>query len=294
MREFGRALSRGSASAEEAIASVAEARHDVAMLVEGAIEGGAVHHHVGVAARETPNALRRGDETEKADARRARTLERGDGGDSAAPSRKHRVEQEEVTLRRIAGNFEVIVHGLERVVISVQTDVPNACAGDQAINTFDHTEPGAKNRYERELLPAHALADRGLEGRIDRRGLEREIVRRLVRHEHRDLVDQLLEDLRRRPAIAQNGELVLNQRVRDDAQRGIRGGGVHGGEATNFARMKEYQAVILRLTRHTRDDEDALTDLLNERSRGGWEPALMSQDGIRLTVVFQRPSGGEQ
>jgi hypothetical protein len=58
--------------------------------------------------------------------------------------------------------------------------------------------------------------------------------------------------------------------------------------------MKEYQAVVLRLTRHTRDDEDALTDLLNERSRGGWEPALMSQDGSRLTVVFQRPSVGEQ
>jgi hypothetical protein len=57
--------------------------------------------------------------------------------------------------------------------------------------------------------------------------------------------------------------------------------------------MKEYQAVILHLTRHTRDDEVALTDLLNERSRGGWEPALMSQEGSKLTVVFQRPSGTE-
>lgn len=52
--------------------------------------------------------------------------------------------------------------------------------------------------------------------------------------------------------------------------------------------MKEYQAVILRLTRRAQDDEDALTDLLNERSRGGWEPALVTQDGQRLTVVFQR------
>ena len=58
--------------------------------------------------------------------------------------------------------------------------------------------------------------------------------------------------------------------------------------------MKEYQAVVLRLTRHARDDEDALTDLLNERSRGGWEPALLSQDGARLTIIFQRPSVGEQ
>ena len=52
--------------------------------------------------------------------------------------------------------------------------------------------------------------------------------------------------------------------------------------------MKEYQAVILRLSRHTRDDEDALTDLLNERSRGGWEPSLLTQDGQRVTVVFSR------
>jgi len=58
--------------------------------------------------------------------------------------------------------------------------------------------------------------------------------------------------------------------------------------------MKEYQAVIVRLSRHARDDEDALTDLLNERSRGGWEPAMMSQDGERLTIVFARPGNGDR
>ncbi len=52
--------------------------------------------------------------------------------------------------------------------------------------------------------------------------------------------------------------------------------------------MKEYQAVILRLTRHTHDDEDALTDLLNERSRGGWEPVMMSENDHRMTIVGSR------
>ena len=56
----------------------------------------------------------------------------------------------------------------------------------------------------------------------------------------------------------------------------------------DLVRMKEYQAVVIRLSRHLRDDEDALTDLLNERSRGGWEPAMMAQDAQRLTVVFAR------
>ena len=57
--------------------------------------------------------------------------------------------------------------------------------------------------------------------------------------------------------------------------------------------MKEYQAVILRLGRHARDDEEALTDLLNERSRGGWTPALMTQDANRVTVVFAREADTE-
>ena len=57
--------------------------------------------------------------------------------------------------------------------------------------------------------------------------------------------------------------------------------------------MKEYQAVMLRLSRHARDDEDALTDLLNERSRGGWQLAVLSQDARRLTVVFERPGDGD-
>jgi hypothetical protein len=67
--------------------------------------------------------------------------------------------------------------------------------------------------------------------------------------------------------------------------------------------MREYQAVMLRLTHHPHDDEDALTDLLNERSRSGWEPALMTQSGAgtgstiggeRLTVIFQRVTTGDR
>jgi hypothetical protein len=81
---------------------------------------------------------------------------------------------------------------------------------------------------------------------------------------------------------------VLDERVANDQQAGEGGGGVHGAEGTIFARMKEYQAVVLRLTQRTKDDEDALTDLMNERSRGGWEPAMMTQDAQRLVIVFQR------
>jgi len=51
---------------------------------------------------------------------------------------------------------------------------------------------------------------------------------------------------------------------------------------------------MLRRSRQTREDEDALTDLLNERSRGGWEPAMMTQDATRLTIVFSRRAEPER
>jgi hypothetical protein len=58
--------------------------------------------------------------------------------------------------------------------------------------------------------------------------------------------------------------------------------------------MREYQAVIFKLSRRAQEDETALTDLLNERSRGGWEPVMMSHDDHRMTLVFARAAVPEQ
>ena len=53
--------------------------------------------------------------------------------------------------------------------------------------------------------------------------------------------------------------------------------------------MKQYQVVIVRLTGKGRDDEDSLTDLLNERTRMGWDYHAMTQlDSERMAVVFER------
>ena len=63
------------------------------------------------------------------------------------------------------------------------------------------------------FLAAHPPARRALQWRLDLDGLEREIAGGLIGHQHRDLVDELLEDLRRRAPVAQEGKLVLYQRV---------------------------------------------------------------------------------
>jgi hypothetical protein len=53
--------------------------------------------------------------------------------------------------------------------------------------------------------------------------------------------------------------------------------------------MKEYQAVIVRLLGRNREDEVAVTDLLNERARMQWElRATQALGPRRLLVVFAR------
>ncbi len=53
--------------------------------------------------------------------------------------------------------------------------------------------------------------------------------------------------------------------------------------------MKQYQVAIVRMSGKGREDEDILTDLLNERTRMGWEFRSMNQlEDERIAVVFQR------
>src|ERR1041385_6639690 len=145
------------------------------------------------------------------------------GGDPASPlplpERKPGTKTVSAASRA-RWNLEVIVDGLERLVAAVKTDVPPEGGRDQLRNPFDHAEPGAQDRHERELLPRDLTAHRFLERRFDLDRLERQVLRDLVRHQHRDLVDELLEVTRAGAFVAQDRELVLDQRMRQHCEVG--------------------------------------------------------------------------
>ena len=53
--------------------------------------------------------------------------------------------------------------------------------------------------------------------------------------------------------------------------------------------MKQYQVAVVRLQHKSREDEETLTDLLNERVRMGWQYSSMTELAVgRVAVVFQR------
>ncbi len=53
--------------------------------------------------------------------------------------------------------------------------------------------------------------------------------------------------------------------------------------------MKQYQVAIARLQHRSQEDEESLTDLLNERTRMGWQyHSLAKIDHDRVAAVFER------
>ncbi len=53
--------------------------------------------------------------------------------------------------------------------------------------------------------------------------------------------------------------------------------------------MKQYQVVIVKLQNKARDDEESLTDLLNERSRSGWAyESAVALSPSRIMLIFGR------
>ena len=69
------------------------------------------------------------------------------------------------------------------------------------------------------FLPEMRRARHALERRLDLDLLVGEVLRRLVGEQQRQLVDELAEHLRRRRDVAQQPELVLDERVRDLGDR---------------------------------------------------------------------------
>lgn len=277
-----------SARSEKPITRVAKARQDVPDRIELSIQRCGDDRDIRVRRAKSFNTSRSSNQTDEPNARRTGLLEARDRLHRTTASRKHGIKKNELAFLGIRGNLEIVVNGLKRLVITVQAYVPNARGRNEAKDSVHHAQAGPQNGHEHKLLSRNSHSVSSLERGFDGAWLEGEVGRGFVRHERRNLVNELLENLRRRVAIAENGELVLHEWMTYDAQAGDCRGGGHAVESSIFAAMKEYQAVIVRLSRRVREDEDAITDLLNERSRSGWQPELMTQDPDRVTVVFSR------
>jgi hypothetical protein len=161
---------------------------------------------------------------------RARVLDRRDRGGAGVARREHRVEHDRVPLGEIVGELHVVLDRLERLLVAVHAHEADARTGDQRERPLEHAHARPQHRADGDLLAGDARRVHPLERRLDLDVLDREVLRRLVRQQERDLLDELAEVDRRRVLVPQVRELVLDERVRDVGQPTLRGDGL--GHAT--------------------------------------------------------------
>jgi hypothetical protein len=98
-------------------------------------------------------------------------------------------------------------------VVAVESDVPHPRRRDELRDALHHAESSAEDRHQRQLLARDLAARHPLKGRVDLDRLRRQVLGGLIGHEHRDLAHELLEVARAGLAVAEDRELVLDQRM---------------------------------------------------------------------------------
>ena len=96
-----------------------------------------------------------------------RGLDHLDGGGGRVAGREHRVEQEHVALGDVVRQLDVVLDGLERLLVAVEADEADARTGDQREHAVEHPHPGAQDRADRDLLAADPARAHPLERRLD-------------------------------------------------------------------------------------------------------------------------------
>ena len=97
---------------------------------------------------------------------------------------------------------------------------PTRAPGTSESTASSMPTAGAEDRADGDLLARDAPGGRVLERRLDLDLFVREVLRRLVGEEERQLVHELAEHLRRRRDVAKQPELVLDQRMRNYGRPG--------------------------------------------------------------------------
>ena len=167
---------------------------------------------------QTSYSLRCSNEAQKPDTCGAGSLEGIDRGYGASPGREHGIEDKEVSFGHVTRDLEVVVYRLKGVVVPVEPDVADSGGRDEAKNSFHHPKAGAQNGNEGEFLPAYVPSEGRFEGSGNLDWFDSEIDGGLIRHEHRNLIHELLENLGRSVAIPEDRQLVLNERMPDNSQ----------------------------------------------------------------------------
>ena len=188
------------------------------MVVKLAVERAGVEAHVRIEVQRRAHALGRGDERQAADVLDPGLAEELDGRRKRAAGGEHGVDDQADAVLDVRRELAVVLMRHVRLGVAVHAHVAHARGGDELEQAVHHAEAGAQDRDDGDLLAGEPAAGGDLKRRLHLDVLEREIAHGLIALKDRKLVHELAELLGGRVLVAQDGELVLHERVVDDGE----------------------------------------------------------------------------
>ena len=172
--------------------------------------------HIGVCLVQGLDAFRSSDQTDELDALCTVLLDLGDGVNGAAAGCQHRVQDQNVALCNVLGQLAEVLHGLQGLLVAVQADEAHLCSGQQGQHTVQHTHACAQDGHQSQLAASQHLGLCHGDGCFDLHLFQRQVTGRFVAQQGRDLANEVTELLGTGLLVAQNAQLVLQQRMLND------------------------------------------------------------------------------
>ena len=183
------------------------------------------------------NSFGRRDQVDEPHAPRIEFREQIQRRHRAAARRQHRVDQNHFRLAQIGRQALVVEHRAQSRFLALQANETNSRMGHELENRIQHSQAGAQHRHEHnfapQLIPARARQRRPDRSRLDRKGPGR-----LVEHQLGDLPQHAPEFLRAGPLVAQQRQVMLDQRVRDDRHAFHSSMSEHGRKKVELASLE--------------------------------------------------------
>src|SRR5687767_973034 len=119
MRNLGSCNSTPTSGAEQAVASVAKAGNDIALLVEVVVHGSREDRQVGIEVVNVADAFGGGDEVDETHPGRATLGEQVEGSDGAAAGGEHRVDEDHFEVTQVMRKALVIHSGFQSLFVAL-------------------------------------------------------------------------------------------------------------------------------------------------------------------------------
>jgi hypothetical protein len=124
------------------ISGITETGQDIGMIIESVVKCCTIDRNLRVCAVEMFDTFRCGNETDELNVFNLSHFEEIDSRCRRTACREHGVKQDDVALLNVLGQFAVILNGLKRDGIAIQSDMPNFGHRNKIRHTGNHSQAG--------------------------------------------------------------------------------------------------------------------------------------------------------